>query len=499
MKSDGLIYNSISNVTVFAVIAIISLLVIPAIVNQYGIKGYGLIVLSRIILPTGLISILDLGLSEATTKIVARNRQNVSNITSILLFTFLIVAAISCLVAGAYYFLAEDAVDVINFDSESEKYSLINTLQLTSFFIIPLFLGVIIESLIKGYEKFIIIRIGELIVAVCFLLFVYFADYHSVEDLIFTFMVLLSIKYFGFLTYLIINKPECIKFTTLNLPFKELIEHIKHALEVLKSKIISTIYWNIAPMYIGVMSGLEGVGIYDIVMKIPKLFKSVLGQLNAVVFPYVSRRDSIELNSSVNILLKKGLMFEMYIFTPVLFFAAYFSDNIMHILGVKEYSIWFILMLVWVSFYLSFSLGSSIAVARRNILNRFNKLSMYMTLIYIILVSLLVPLLDIQGLFVAMFVSLLITLPFYIRTLSQEMQVKVNVFYKPIVISLLACLFPFMGLFLLPSSGDDVMIFLIKYVVCLLISWLIIYRYFLSNDDKKFIIREVSALINNTK
>src|ERR1700744_5121571 len=71
-----LVQNTIVSALVFGGVAILGVIVIPIIIRTWGVTEFGLIVLARLVLPNGLVGIIDFGLSEVTTQVVARAREH---------------------------------------------------------------------------------------------------------------------------------------------------------------------------------------------------------------------------------------------------------------------------------------------------------------------------------------------------------------------------------------------------------------------------------------
>src|SRR5262245_50183706 len=71
-----LIQNTVISTVAFGAAAILGLIVIPVIIRTWGVAEFGLIVLARLLLPTGMMAVLDLGLSEVATQVVARAREH---------------------------------------------------------------------------------------------------------------------------------------------------------------------------------------------------------------------------------------------------------------------------------------------------------------------------------------------------------------------------------------------------------------------------------------
>src|SRR5947208_16979741 len=103
-----LIHNTIISTIAFGAAAILGLIVIPVIIRTWGVTEFGLIVITRLLLPPGMMAVLDLGLSEVATQVVARARDDrdwnlagrqLSVLTALSLLLALVLC--SCLWAGA--------------------------------------------------------------------------------------------------------------------------------------------------------------------------------------------------------------------------------------------------------------------------------------------------------------------------------------------------------------------------------------------------------------
>src|SRR5580692_4112869 len=71
-----LVQNTVMSALVFGGVAVLGVVVIPIIIRTWGVTEFGLIVLARLFLPNGLVGIIDFGLSEVTTQVVARAREH---------------------------------------------------------------------------------------------------------------------------------------------------------------------------------------------------------------------------------------------------------------------------------------------------------------------------------------------------------------------------------------------------------------------------------------
>src|SRR4029453_1970943 len=71
-----LIHNTIISTVAFGAAAILGLIVIPVIIRTWGVPEFGRIVITRLLMPSGMMAVLDLGLSEVATQVVARAREH---------------------------------------------------------------------------------------------------------------------------------------------------------------------------------------------------------------------------------------------------------------------------------------------------------------------------------------------------------------------------------------------------------------------------------------
>ena len=71
-----LIQNTVISTVAFGAAAILGLIVIPVIIRTWGVTEFGLIVITRLLLPSGMMAVLDFGLSEVATQVVARAREH---------------------------------------------------------------------------------------------------------------------------------------------------------------------------------------------------------------------------------------------------------------------------------------------------------------------------------------------------------------------------------------------------------------------------------------
>src|ERR1700743_2903270 len=157
-----LVQNTVVSALVFGGVAVLGVVVIPIIIRTWGVPEFGLIVLARLLLPSGLVGIIDFGLPEVTTQVVARAREHrdwavagsqlaLLTIVSVLLAATLSVLTWFAIPAVLNWFKIEPAhVD-----------SFADILRYTAVANLLLFPALVWEGIVKGFERYSLLRLTE--------------------------------------------------------------------------------------------------------------------------------------------------------------------------------------------------------------------------------------------------------------------------------------------------------------------------------------------------
>ena len=157
-----LIQNTIISTIAFGAAAILGLIVIPVIIRTWGVTEFGLIVITRLLLPTGMMAVLDFGLSEVATQVVARAREHrdwdlVGRQLSFLTALSILLALTLCAAIwlGAPYLTVLMKVD----SAHAGKF--IEILHYTALANLVLVPALVWEGIVKGFERYNVLRISE--------------------------------------------------------------------------------------------------------------------------------------------------------------------------------------------------------------------------------------------------------------------------------------------------------------------------------------------------
>jgi O-antigen/teichoic acid export membrane protein len=157
-----LLQNTVVSALVFGGVAVLGVVVIPIILRTWGVTEFGLIVLARLLLPSGLVGIIDFGLPEVTTQVVARAREHrdwaVAG-SQLLLLTIVSVLLAVTLSALTWFaiptIVSQFKVEPAHVDSFKE------ILRYTTIANLLLFPALVWEGIVKGFERYGLLRLTE--------------------------------------------------------------------------------------------------------------------------------------------------------------------------------------------------------------------------------------------------------------------------------------------------------------------------------------------------
>jgi O-antigen/teichoic acid export membrane protein len=146
------------------------MLVAPVIIWRFGIEAFGLIALSRMILPSALGGVFDLGLPDAITRLVAAERAKYRDATLwrgvriAIALSFAIGAVLGFCLWFSASFVSNSILDLT--PPTAAQFSL--ALQWTAALFVLLYPVSIIEGWLKGLEEFVWLRASDIALNVAF-------------------------------------------------------------------------------------------------------------------------------------------------------------------------------------------------------------------------------------------------------------------------------------------------------------------------------------------
>lgn len=343
---------TIINLTAFTIISLVNLLIVPLLVKHYGLAQYGLIVLARMILPTGALALFDFGLTDATTKHVAhamaiRDRGGAGRAIG----TSLLIVVPVTLLLTSVALTAPDAVATYLLGIKQEEFGFLPVVTWTGLALILLFPGLIAEGALRGVERFDLIRgldvgAGFVYVGGAIALMLVGADYKSI-----IYLYLASVTARALVLIAVVFVPRSPLWLPLGWPRAgEIGEQVTLAWRLFQGKILSIIFNLGGPLIISHTLSQAAVGIFDALSRIPHFAKSVMGVVNSAILPMAVRMDVRKERAQFGDLLSIATRLSLVFAAVPLATIAMFGSEVFNLwLGGRHagYGPWFGILMLW--------------------------------------------------------------------------------------------------------------------------------------------------------
>lgn len=331
-----LILNTLISAVAYFVISVVGIVVVSWLVGAYGLEVYGVIMLARLLLPTGLMGIMDLGAPENASYVVATARATGDWETAGAMLAALVVilGAVTLLPCGVVVLFASTIAQWFHLVGD-DAVVFAQALKLSAVFLPLLLIGSIAEGVIRGFERYGAARGIEVVMALAYGMGCYICvrDMYSYDTIVYLAIVLAIVRAVVALLFgwrcLATTPVAFAQWRTLGM------SKVKMRIRVsAPNKMLGTLQTQTPAFLVGVFLGPASVAIYDVLTRLPRVAKSVLGLLNSAVMPFTSRLEAAEQN--VSRVAENGMLFIACWSVPPLFAAASFSYPLLHLWIGKE-------------------------------------------------------------------------------------------------------------------------------------------------------------------
>jgi len=267
-------------------------------------------------------------------------------------------------------------------------------------------------------------------------------------------------------------------------------------------KTSSLIYHQSPRIIIGLFLGPVLMTSYEVVIRLPRFIKSMMGFLNSAIMPAASEISVSENKENLIKLFLRGMRYQIFFIYPVIIGAMFFAKQILTVWVGNEFSFLYKILqfvLLWNLIMPIVTYGGSIFVGMNTQLKKLALMSIITTILSLVISLSLVWRYDLNGVFIGYVSSLLIIFPFYLITYLKEFGVKTSYFLKELLISIITSCIPVAIIVLLNQvvSGYDLVNLIIKYLVWCLFYWCSLYFFILSEEDRKLITKIVPIFSRN--
>jgi len=433
----GLGKNVAISVVAFFLVSIFGLLIVPELIASYGLSGFGLIGIARMLLPTALLALFDLGYCEISTHSVAITKVTGSwSYCARHLGLNLALAFVMGLMSGMCLFVLSAWIPAWFRVPEVHQSQLTEVIRVTALLQPILLLSLVCEGVLKGFEFFRSQRLIEVISALSYIGAVFWAlDRH------------LDFRWicYAYLASLILRAglAACLAGRALSenrsLPALwsscEITDFFQRVRILFPNKLIGLAQGQAPSFLVTILFGPISLGSFDLLTRLPRFTKSVLGLLNSTVQPVGARLDQLADEPGLRRLVRIGWIMVAGISAPVLGLAVAFSEPLLRLwIGPGISTLW-----GWqAAYFVVPSLGALVGfsgcalLGRTSVMKKINRLSI-MNLTLVLFAGLLLgPWLRELAFVASTFLAAMITMPWSLSMMAYELGLPRSAFIIPV-------------------------------------------------------------------
>jgi O-antigen/teichoic acid export membrane protein len=432
-----LIHNTIISTVAFGAAAILGLIVIPVIIRTWGVTEFGLIVITRLLLPSGMMAVLDLGLSEVATQVVARAREhrdwNLVGRQLAFLTTLSILLAV--ILSGAIWFTTPYLTVLMKVDAThvGRFTEVLHYTALANLILVP---ALVWEGTVKGFERYNLLRFSEFISTLAYVVLTVWASTVSASFEIVAYIYLATLVLRALAVLIATIAALTAKGARFAARTAETRRQVLHqCLLLLQGKLIGGITGPIQPFVAGLFFGPTGVGTYDALVRLARVAKIVVGLLTSALLPVASRLDERGSSTTFQRLGELGLIMLPMFTLPPLAAAAVLSPEILQMwIGplLAPYALWMGLSFVIPICTQYLVIGNVIFLTRPEVQARLNWLLSLQLLIWALVAAATLGLFAERSLILGQAVGSLAVLPWQIGTLRRALNLEHRSFVRAV-------------------------------------------------------------------
>jgi O-antigen/teichoic acid export membrane protein len=486
----NLIINTGVSALAFFIVSLVGLLLVPFLISNYGLEIFGIITLLRLMLPTGLLAFFDLGFSEITTLSVARARvdNNWGRCESVIGMLLVLSLLIACLLCGLVYASSDFLSNFLNVNPEYAQ-EFIAAIKITGVTLLLIFPALIFEGVVKGYEKYRYLRASEVFTTLFYAgSVIYFVNY-DVDFVVVHYLLLISLVIRGlsysFLSLYLLNRQ-------VNFNWRICFDQYKDTFERCRlfgcGKILGVAQVQLSPFIIGVLFSPAAIGLYDVLVRLSRFAKSVLGLLSSTILPFAAKLDAANDNKNLAKLGNEGFLIIGWLIIPPIAWAISFSEPILLLWIGSEFGIFW----VWqsITFFIPLlnvfvSFGASALMGRKEIVRKMNFIIFIQIIVQFLIGFILLKPYYEKGFILGQVIATVLTFFLQFRIIFIEKRLDIELIFKLIRIALIS--FSLVGLMLsfdIPNLIDKIDILVFSFLIWNLILYLLFHFIIFSKEQR---------------
>ena len=306
----ALLHNSLISAAAYFVVGLIGLLLVPVLIASYGLVGLGLIMLARAFMPLAGLGLFDFGISEISTQTVAaarvsgdweRARRRLTLLTGVTI-------AIALAVAAALWIAAPLLGRVFAVPPPSFE-GFVEALRATAWLLPMLFLSLLLEGCLKGFERFKALRAADVSSALVYAAAAVLMCWRkaSFEWIVWAYLGSLVVRAGVIAASLVAgNTPALALRRRYEASDREFVR--ERARTFLTARLLGTLLHQSPSILVGIVVGPHGVGLFDTLARLPRFAKAAFSMLNTTLLPFATRLEAAGDTARMRMLAGFGLV-----------------------------------------------------------------------------------------------------------------------------------------------------------------------------------------------
>ncbi len=493
-----LVKNTATNAVASGATALVGFALVPLLVSAYGTEGYGLLVLSRNLLPVGLLGLLTLGLPEATTRYVAgyvaqNGRAKAAGVVIRHMgYAFAVGAATAVILTFAAKPIISSVLRV-----PAALTDQFRSVIWVSAAVLPLhFAGEVCRGALEGLQRYLLVRGFEVVNAVVFLsvAVVLVAAGRGYEEVAVAYVMLSTLRYVFF--GLCVQRTGLLMRRSAEMGRAEAAPVLEHAARFFQGKSMSILQTYAPSLVLTQLGGPAAVGIFDLLMRLPRLMKVFCGMLTTALLPYAAEADARRVAEGPRRVIRVGTALALVFLVPPATGIARFAGDFLRLwvgTGYDALGAWLAMgmmstvVLAWVGIS-NVMLGAHLEAIR--VLNRISVVQLMVFLaIPVLLYGRLAPA---EAFVMSSVVAPALMAPFQMRLAARQFGFHFVLLVRDLIAALLATT-PALAVSLIPgvAEGGGWMKLAADLAVWCLVSWGVGYVVVLGAEGRASLLRMV--------
>lgn len=326
------VQNTAISAVAYALAGVLGLFAVGLIARSYGLAVLGLIVLVRSFLPTGVLALVDFGVSETATQVVARGRVGDWSLAREKVSILVLVAGLAGTISAIALWIAAPSLAMVFKVAQDQAGAFVSILEMTALMLPIAFLGLVTEGAIKGFQQYGWLRATEVASNILYVAAVYVAVWQQMafEWIAYAYLAVTVGKYF------ILAAVLC--YTARHTPLRLGSWGARSRRDILhrcwlmfNGRIGGTLQQTVIPLAIGALFSPVEVGTYDLIMRLPRFMKTTMAPIYSAILPISTHIDETTDTRRMQILGRNGFVLPAAVVIPIMVVIALFSEQILKV------------------------------------------------------------------------------------------------------------------------------------------------------------------------